>query len=302
MKTFKILFLLISLSIPTTSYACWDDYDDDWGTWDPWNEDDDDDGSYDYDAWTDAGWDGYGSDGGNDTGDDYDDVGDDYYGYGVVITPDDNDDDWYDLPDQDDDYSDDGDDYEDYNDDDTNISGDSHTTIGSNYSSQEYILKNTDKLIIFDKMKKWNKQSEKMSCVVTAMEYASQILKDNDLNYRIVFTDDYKYHIYYDNDFNSHGVRLDELEPFIRLEFDAKQIYSQYSFIESIENGWPILSVISSTALYSWSPVEHLVVIIGQTGDGNSYIYIDPDNGGYKTINYYSILGPNFSVKSLKRY
>lgn len=57
-----------------------------------------------------------------------------------------------------------------------------------------------------------------------------------------------------------------------------------------------------NTTLYSWSPVEHLVVIIGQTGDGNSYIYIDPDNGGYKTINYYSILGPNFSVRSLKKY
>lgn len=113
-----------------TSYACWDDDDDDWGTWDPWNEDDDDDGSYDYDSWTDAGWDGYGSNGKDDGGgSDYD--YDDYYGYGVVITPDDNDndDDWWRQPDQGDDYSNDENDIE-------NING-THSDI------EPYILKET---------------------------------------------------------------------------------------------------------------------------------------------------------------
>lgn len=119
MKTLKILFLLISLSMSVTGYACWDDEDDDWNIWNPWNEDDDDDGSYDYGSWTDAGWDGYGSNGKDDGGgSDYD--YDDYYGYGVVITPDDNDndDDWWRQPDQGDDYSNDENDIENDNSDD----------------------------------------------------------------------------------------------------------------------------------------------------------------------------------------
>lgn len=51
-----------------------------------------------------------------------------------------------------------------------------------------------------------------------------------------------------------------------------------------------------------WDPVEHLIVIIGQTSDSNYYIYVDPSYGEYKTISYFNIKGNSYSVSGVNKY
>lgn len=142
-----------------------------------------------------------------------------------------------------------------------------------------------------------------MTCVITAMEYVTQILKNTDFNYRLNFEGDYIFYINPNNEnMDRNGVYANELESFLQLEFKIEQIYSQYSFCESIENGWPILSTISSDPTMPWDPVEHLIVIIGQTSDSNYYIYVDPSDGEYKTISYFNIKGNSYSVSGVNKY
>lgn len=275
MRILKILFLAISLSMPLTSYACWDDDEDDWGTWDPWNEDDDDDGSYDYDSWTDAGWDGYGSDGNDGGGSDYD--YDDYYGYGVVITPDDNDNDGFGQSDLDDDYSDDYDDdwNDDYYDDDNTSSDNDITVRGQDKNKPSYDLKDTDFLIkkreeLEELVKKCYKQINKDWCLSTTIEYTF---------------------LYYGLSINEGDI-VKYIVDIIGTSYLTDGFFGEVSIIEQIIEGLffceKILAVDIVHALSEECPVltnvqstdcTHSVIIIGYN-DGH-FICIDPLTGNF---------------------
>lgn len=278
MRILKILFLVISLSMPLTSYACWDDDEDDWGTWDPWNEDDDDDGSYDNDSWTDAGWDGYGSDGGNDNGDDYDDVGDDYYGYGVVITPDDDDDDWWRQPDQDDDDSDDDNDWNDDYYDDDNTSSDNNITVkGQDKEKPSYDLKDTDFLIkkreeLEELVKKCYKQINKNWCLSTTLEYVF-------LYYGLSVNegDIVKYILEKDKNYFINGFEGDPslIVSIIESLLECEKI-NLIDIPKALDDGFPVMTNVES------DDCTHSVMIIGYNSN-LQFICLDPLIGNFVT-------------------
>lgn len=288
----KILLLSLFLIIPYSSYACWDDYEDDWWYDDSWCDDEDD-------WWYD---------------DSDDDIGWEKELPGIDVTPDEDyewesDDDWWRNEQEDDEDTDDDsqywDDSQDEDNENSTHTGDGYETIvGAGRDYQKYTIKYNDNIIDNVKDKIWVKQSSLMSCVVTAMEYVAQILNNNNLNYRITFESDYIFSVNpLNTDIDVNGIYLEDLDKFMNLEFNMEQITSQILFNQSIDNGWPIINILSSEPLNPWDPVSHMIVVVGQTADENYYIYLDPADGNYKTISYFSInKGYCYSIKSLKKY
>lgn len=159
MKWIKLLIIVISLSLPINSYACWDDDmdDDDEGWYN--NNDDDDDYAWDIDL------------------------------PDVIITPDDDDswdesdDDWWrtDYGDDDDSWDDSSDDDDDWWDDDDDIPnvGNSENNfyfsamkpLGTHSPSENEIDINRKSFITLPAS--WPSQNTKMGCVSTVLEYVS---------------------------------------------------------------------------------------------------------------------------------
>ena len=239
---------------------------------------DDDDGSYDYGSWTDAGWDGYGSDGGNDNGDDYDDVGDDYYGYGVVITPDDDDDDWWRQPDQDDDDSDDDNDWNDDYYDDDNTSSDNNITVkGQDKEKPSYDLKDTDFLIkkreeLEELVKKCYKQINKNWCLSTTLEYVF-------LYYGLSVNegDIVKYILEKDKNYFINGFEGDPslIVSIIESLLECEKI-NLIDIPKALDDGFPVMTNVES------DDCTHSVMIIGYNSN-LQFICLDPLIGNFVT-------------------
>ncbi len=330
MKRLAIFILSVFLLVPTGALACWDDDWDDWDDSDSWYDDSwyDDDWSYDDDWYNDDSWldddDNY--DGGwlDDvviTPDDNDnDIAWDEDLPELVVTPDDGDDDydwgldedwWRTDDDNDDDYSSSDDDYQDSGDetDDGSNAGskkDNSTTIGAiGKEFKDYKIQEGDKIIIKDHVDKtWRKQPGSKACVLTAMEYVSQILKDNNLNYITTYAEDYKHFINSDKEnVLRDGIYGSELEALLNLEFNYEKITYFPEFSEALDVGCPILSIIDGNVIdFLEEPIEHMVVIIGEIESGGMYICIDPSDGGYKTISSFSLIGDSYKINYLKRY
>lgn len=323
MKKLAIFLLSVSLLIPTGAHACWDeDWDDyeDTGSWDDddWYDDYFYDDSFYDDFYDDLFGDDWIDDDDNNSGYD-DDVYDGGWLDDVVVTPDNNDDedydwgldeDWWRTKDSDDDdYSDNSDDVQGWGDDDDGSSDDTDKSpiigaVGKEF--KDYKIQEGDKVIIKDFADRiWKKQDGIKDCVLTAMEYASQILKDNNLNYRITFADDYSFFINSEKDVLKNGIYSDELEKLLNLEFNYEKITYIYEFDKALDVGCPILSVIDGNATDSfinYEPIEHMIVIIGETESSGMYICIDPSDGGYKTVSSFSLLGDSYKINYLKRY
>lgn len=178
MKFLKLLIIVLSLSIPIHSYACWEnDWDDDDSGWyDDWYDDDD------YDDWYDDDW--------------YDD--DDYDFSGgmlpeVDVYPDNdwgNDDDWW-RTDYDDDYDYDYDDFWEEDEDnafDSSYSDKSNSTESNNKSedkqAKSYTLKKSDKLSVDVEVlndKKGFKQGTSNSCIPAGLEFAAALFGNKEI-------------------------------------------------------------------------------------------------------------------------
>lgn len=270
MRKTRCIILFISLLLPMGGYACW------------WDDDDD-----------------YDIDGGN------------YLDEDVIITPDDDYDYDYDWNDDDnsdsdfweDDYSTEYDEEED-NDYISNDGGSS--SIGKQYyhDFKAYAIKDGDKTIIENtKCPHWAKQDKgSQTCVLVAMEYASNILLNPDtyIPTRETFAN------YYSEmrsgwDVYKLGVLPEDLNTLITSVFDATKISLQSSMMSAICNGYPLLATIESNIEGIRTAAGHEITIIGYTQDKTLYICIDPADGQYKTISYWSLDRPIYEIKKRRK-
>lgn len=170
---------------------------------------------------------------------------------------------------------------------------------GTLQNYQPYEIKYGD--IVVDNVDNcWRIQPSKKSCVPTAMEYAAQILNNTQDEYLRKFLDDYKSYIVYGWKIEDSGVIPTTITSFINLEFDNDQVYSQTAINSNLDNSKPIITTIPSEPDTYWGTLTHEILIIGHTADNNNYIYLDPVDLETKTVNYNTILGPNFALISLK--
>ena len=124
------------------------------------------------------------------------------------------------------------------------------------------------------------------------------------MNYRNTYAKDYSDIINRNNkDVSSNGINGSELESLLNLEFNYEKITYSNEFDKALDAGCPILSVIDGNVIdYLEDPIDHMIVIIGETESGGMYICIDPSNGGYKTVSSFSLLGDSYKINYLKRY
>lgn len=303
MERLKLLLpIALLLFLPTEAHACWNDDEEDYGNYDL-SVDDYLDG-YDV-VITPDDYDYYYDD------DDYDYSIDNYMnGFEVVITPDSDDEGdssqeyflWHNETEEDDNYDEDPMGWKD--DDEGSTVGKKETTTGKTKPTlRQYVIKAKDKTVIEETIQiSWKKQKEKMSCVPTAMEYAA-IIKENptyETKYRNEFINDYPL-IRQNGDAKNEGVYKQDIEAFIKYEFECNDIATMTSFINAIDNGNPILCTIESNSGDAFSLMEHEITIIGYTEDKNRFILIDPADGNYKTISFWELDTPSFEIKSKKK-
>lgn len=278
-----IFFLSVLLLVPTGARACWDeDWDDyeDTGSWD----DDDwyDDYFYD-DLYDDLFGDDWLDDDDNDSSFD-DDVKDGGWLDDVVVTPDNNDEDydwgldedWWRTEDSDDDdYSNNSDDVQGWGDDDDDTGSSSQTGGNSNNNNNkdktddknkdkdkplDYDPKRhdvTDKDLTVDNLpdKGVHQQTGKYDCVATCMQYLSDIVLDNGFKSKESFEDDYK--AKYGS--ISNGVEAENLKDFVSSNYKTSDVNSYDEYKEAIENGKPVMATVNG----SEEGVSHEVVVVG---------------------------------------
>ncbi len=291
MKWVKLLIIILSLSQPIHSYACWDeDWDDDSGWYDDNDNDDDwwnEDNESDDDWWNEDNYD--------------DDYAWDIDLPDVIITPDDDDswdesdDDWWRTDDSDDDDSWDGGN-DDWWDDDSYTDNDSHN-VGNNFTntyfsnmkcfgnyspSENEIDINRKSFITLPAS--WPSQNTKMGCVSTVLEYVSNYLHGS-LTYDSYVLERSSFEIQYQDLFNSDlttdGVIIENMEHFFtECGFNVEHVYFPYEIMGYILEGNP---VIASAKNDSDGSTAHEVFIIGYFRDTEHFQTVDPSNGTYET-------------------
>lgn len=290
MKWIKLLIIILSLSQPIHSYACWDeDWDDDSGWYDDndngddwWNEDNESDDDW----WNEDNYD--------------DDYAWDIDLPDVIITPDDDDswdesdDDWWrtDYGDDDDSWDDSSDDDDDWWDDDDDIPnvGNSENNfyfsamkpLGTHSPSENEIDINGKSFITLPAS--WPSQNTKMGCVSTVLEYVSNYLYgsltyDSYLSERTCFED--QYIALFNSDLTIDGVLIENMEKFFtECGFDVEHVYFPYEIMGYISEGYP---VIASAENNSDGSTAHEVFIVGYFGDTGNFQTVDPSDGSYET-------------------
>ncbi len=353
MKKLMIFFLSVLLLMPTGARACWDDDWDDWedtGSWDDddwyddsWYDDDwyNDDDWYDDDddiAWDETldGVDIYPDDNYDD-----DDIAWDETLDGVDIYPDEDydwglDDDWWrtDYSD-DDDFSDDDDEYQ-SDDDDDNTGSSSQTGGNSNNNNNkdktndkdkdkdkplDYDPKRhdvTDKDITVDNLpdKGEHKQTDKYDCVITCMQYLSDIV----LKEGIIDKGQFEYNYEQEYGPSKKGIDSENLKEFVSSTYKTSDVNSYDEYKEAIENGKPVIATVNG----SEEGVSHEVVVVGfpaeededkdndvtekdetesddENDDERPIIVYDPATGCYQEVPFGSIHdGSGMAIEGLK--
>lgn len=267
MKWIKLLIIVISLSLPIHSYACWDDDMDD----------DDDSGWYDD----------------NDNGDDWwnEDNYDDDYAWDidlpdVIITPDDDDswdesdDDWWRTDDADDDdwWDDDS-----WNDDSGMSSNKNNEIKGNDDKKNNYSLKESDKLSVNLKILNKQigfKQGTNNTCVCSGLEFVAKVLGNNQLTEskvleKLVTT-------------QGLGALLGQFQNVQTLADDLARIANDAGFRSTsyisdiktaIDNGELVMTTIPVA-----SGGNHDVIIVGYNSEGYIAYNTDRQQGGNYTI------------------
>lgn len=294
MKWIKLLIIVISLSLPIHSYACWDD-----------DMDDDDSGWYgdDDDWWNDDDWD-----------DDYAweiDLPD------VVITPDNDDDSWGDNDDwwrtdsDDEDSWDDNSDNDDgwWNDDDDDVGSWTNTDDKKNPNAPDYWKNQTWHIPAYNEYllnwKKWENYPEHWqpqdgkNCVSVALEYIANCLEGSYPGNDYIFYRDYFESLYlqaFGRDLFQLGVAPSHLSSFYGLcGFDVESI--SYKDVQScILNNIPVMGVIASG-----ENSAHELFVIGYFADTDMYQTLNPTTGTFQAFNKNDFYGNTlYKVNSFK--
>ena len=288
MKWIKLLIIVISLSLPIHSYACWDDdMDDDDEGWYNNNDDDDDEGWYNN----------------NDDDDDYAwdiDLPD------VIITADDDDswdesdDDWWRT-----DYGDDDDDWWD----DDDVGSWTNTDEKNNINAPDYWKNQTWHIPAYNEYllnwKKWENYPEHWqpqngkNCVSVALEYIANCLDGSYPGNDYIFYRDYFESLYlqaFGRDLFQLGVDPSHLSSFYGLcGFDVESI--SYKDVQScILNNIPVMGVIASG-----ENSAHELFVIGYFADTDMYQTLNPATGTFQAFNKNDFYGNTlYKVNSFK--
>ena len=287
MKWIKLLIIVISLSLPIHSYACWDD-----------DMDDDDEGWYNNDDDDDEGW--YNN---NDDDDDYAwdiDLPD------VIITADDDDswdesdDDWWRT-----DYGDDDDDWWD----DDDVGSWTNTDEKNNINAPDYWKNQTWHIPAYNEYllnwKKWENYPEHWqpqngkNCVSVALEYIANCLDGSYPGNDYIFYRDYFESLYlqaFGRDLFQLGVDPSHLSSFYGLcGFDVESI--SYKDVQScILNNIPVMGVIASG-----ENSAHELFVIGYFADTDMYQTLNPATGTFQAFNKNDFYGNTlYKVNSFK--
>ena len=286
MKWIKLLIIVISLSLPINSYACWDDdMDDDDEGW--YNNNDDDEGWYNN----------------NDDDDDYAwdiDLPD------VIITADDDDswdesdDDWWRT-----DYGDDDDDWWD----DDDVGSWTNTDEKNNINAPDYWKNQTWHIPAYNEYllnwKKWENYPEHWqpqngkNCVSVALEYIANCLDGSYPGNDYIFYRDYFESLYlqaFGRDLFQLGVDPSHLSSFYGLcGFDVESI--SYKDVQScILNNIPVMGVIASG-----ENSAHELFVIGYFADTDMYQTLNPATGTFQAFNKNDFYGNTlYKVNSFK--
>lgn len=285
MKWIKLLIIVISLSLPIHSYACWDDDmdDDDEGWYN--NNDDDDDYAWDIDL------------------------------PDVIITADDDDswdesdDDWWrtDYGDDDDSWDDSSDDDDDWWDDD--VGSWTNTDEKNNINAPDYWKNQTWHIPAYNEYllnwKKWENYPEHWqpqngkNCVSVALEYIANCLDGSYPGNDYIFYRDYFESLYlqaFGRDLFQLGVDPSHLSSFYGLcGFDVESI--SYKDVQScILNNIPVMGVIASG-----ENSAHELFVIGYFADTDMYQTLNPATGTFQAFNKNDFYGNTlYKVNSFK--
>ena len=286
MKWIKLLIIVISLSLPIHSYACWDDDmdDDDEGWYN--NNDDDDDYAWDIDL------------------------------PDVIITADDDDswdesdDDWWrtDYGDDDDSWDDSSDDGDDWWDDD-DVGSWTNTDEKNNINAPDYWKNQTWHIPAYNEYllnwKKWENYPEHWqpqngkNCVSVALEYIANCLDGSYPGNDYIFYRDYFESLYlqaFGRDLFQLGVDPSHLSSFYGLcGFDVESI--SYKDVQScILNNIPVMGVIASG-----ENSAHELFVIGYFADTDMYQTLNPATGTFQAFNKNDFYGNTlYKVNSFK--
>ena len=276
MKWIKLLIIVISLSLPIHSYACWDDDmdDDDEGWYN--NNDDDDDYAWDIDL------------------------------PDVIITADDDDswdesdDDWWRT-----DYGDDDDDWWD----DDDVGSWTNTDEKNNINAPDYWKNQTWHIPAYNEYllnwKKWENYPEHWqpqngkNCVSVALEYIANCLDGSYPGNDYIFYRDYFESLYlqaFGRDLFQLGVDPSHLSSFYGLcGFDVESI--SYKDVQScILNNIPVMGVIASG-----ENSAHELFVIGYFADTDMYQTLNPATGTFQAFNKNDFYGNTlYKVNSFK--
>ena len=328
MKWIKLLIIVISLSLPIHSYACWDDDMDDDMSWlfdDSFyfELDDDDDSSYsdddgfyfydddettdsndDDDSWYEnISWDDDSSYSDNDGFYFYDDEttdsNDDDDNSSDTLDDDDSNDDWgNDNSDDDwsddwnDDWSDDwNDDWNDDNSDDESNSSENSWNNGSNVNQKYYVPVLGEVCLRNNLPNNWPAQDKNNNCVSFVLEYAFNYLNNTiDERYSAM------HHAYemifeelYGVDLATYGLRQPQMLPFFQnCGFSVRNI--EYEDIAScINNGIPVVGTLKRSA--EWA---HECFVIGYIKGQDKLIIVNPCQGKIEKVDKYDFYGNTF--------
>lgn len=286
MKWIKLLIIVISLSLPIHSYACWDDDmdDDDEGWYN--NNDDDDDYAWDIDL------------------------------PDVIITPDDDDswdesdDDWWrtDYGDDDDSWDDNSDDDDGWWDDDdvgswTNTDEKNYINAPDYWKNQTWHIPAYNEYLL--NWKKWENYPEHWqpqngkNCVSVALEYIANCLDGSYPGNDYIFYRDYFESLYlqaFGRDLFQLGVDPSHLSSFYGLcGFDVESI--SYKDVQScILNNIPVMGVIASG-----ENSAHELFVIGYFADTDMYQTLNPATGTFQAFNKNDFYGNTlYKVNSFK--
>lgn len=281
MKWIKLLIIVISLSLPIHSYACWDDdWDDDSGWWIG-----DDDCAWEIDLPE------------------------------VDITPDNDDswadeDDWWrtDYGDDDDSWDDSSDDDDDWWDDDdvgswTNTDEKNYINAPDYWKNQTWHIPAYNEYLL--NWKKWENYPEHrqpqtgQNCVSVALEYIANCLDGKYPGNDYIFYRDYFESLYlqaFGRDLFQLGVDPSHLSSFYGLcGFDVESI--SYKDVQScILNNIPVMGVIASG-----ENSAHELFVIGYFADTDMYQTLNPATGTFQAFNKNDFYGNTlYKVNSFK--
>lgn len=271
MKVIKFLIILLSLSLPIQSYACWDDdMDDDYDFVDD---------NYYYDIW----WDD------NDSSWDDDDYAWEIDLPDVVITPDDNsdsdDNQWINDVDDDNnnDITDDNDEswWDDDNYDDSWGSTDNEKE--PNIPYKRYYEPKSDEHSLATEEKKlpgsWDRQDQNMNCTSTVLEYVANFLENSMLNdyqpYRTSF--EQTFYEMFSQSLDIYGVNINQMNSFFNAcGFECINI--NFNDINAlIDEKYPIIATVKNGS----EDTAHEIFIVGYTDNGD-FIAVNPTRGDYQ--------------------